>query len=37
MLAEFKWAVEHFQNASNQQPSNSNYVLWLGRAWNRAG
>ena len=35
MLAEFKRAVEHFQNASNQQPSNSNYVLWLGRAWGR--
>jgi tetratricopeptide (TPR) repeat protein len=35
MLAEFKRAAEHFQNAANEQPSNSNYALWLGRAWGR--
>jgi tetratricopeptide (TPR) repeat protein len=35
MLGEFKRAIDHFEKAVDQQPSNSNYALWLGRGWGR--
>jgi tetratricopeptide (TPR) repeat protein len=35
MLGDFKRASEVLEKASNAQPSNSDYALWLGRAYGR--
>jgi tetratricopeptide (TPR) repeat protein len=35
MLADFKKASEMLEQASGAQPSNSDYALWLGRAYGR--
>lgn len=35
MLGDFKKSAEYFQKSVDAEPNNSNYVLWLGRAWGR--
>jgi tetratricopeptide (TPR) repeat protein len=35
MLGQFKPAVDNFQKAQALEPNNSDYALWLGRAWGR--
>lgn len=35
MLGEFKHAVDNFEKAATLDPRNSDYALWLGRAWGR--
>ncbi len=35
MLGDFKKATEALERASGMEPGNSNYALWLGRAWGR--
>lgn len=35
MLGDYKQAVEYFQKLTEIDPTNSDYVLWLGRAWGR--
>jgi len=35
MMGDFKKAVDFFRNAAAIDPSNSDYALWLGRAWGR--
>jgi tetratricopeptide (TPR) repeat protein len=35
MLGQFKQAVDNFEKAAAIDPKNSDYALWLGRAWGR--
>lgn len=35
MMGDFKRAADYFQRAVEAEPENSNYALWLGRAWGR--
>jgi Flp pilus assembly protein TadD len=35
MLADFKKATEFFEKAAGAEADNSNYYMWLGRAWGR--
>jgi tetratricopeptide (TPR) repeat protein len=35
MVGEFKQAADNFQKAAALDPKNSDYALWLGRAWGR--
>jgi tetratricopeptide (TPR) repeat protein len=35
MAGSYKQATEYFQKAVDIDPRNSNYVVWLGRAWGR--
>lgn len=35
MLGDYKRAVEFFEKAAALSPANSDYQLWLGRAWGR--
>ncbi len=35
MLGDFKKATDALERASGMEPGNSNYALWLGRAWGR--
>lgn len=35
MLGEYKQATDNFQKAAALDPKNSDYALWLGRAWGR--
>ncbi|MGA2185598.1 MAG: tetratricopeptide repeat protein [Bryobacteraceae bacterium] len=35
MLGEFRKATEYFEKAAAMAPTNSEYPLWLGRAWGR--
>jgi tetratricopeptide (TPR) repeat protein len=35
MLGQFKPAVDNFEKAAAKDPKNSDYALWLGRAWGR--
>ena len=35
MMGDFKKAVDFFCSAATIDPSNSDYALWLGRAWGR--
>jgi tetratricopeptide (TPR) repeat protein len=35
MMGDFKRAVDYFQRAAEAEPGNSNYSLWVGRAWGR--
>jgi tetratricopeptide (TPR) repeat protein len=35
MLGQFKQAVDNFEKAAALDPKNSDYALWLGRAWGR--
>ena len=35
MLGDFKKATEALERASSLEPNNSDYALWLGRAWGR--
>jgi tetratricopeptide (TPR) repeat protein len=35
MMGDFKKAIDYFQRAAGAEPGNSEYALWLGRAWGR--
>lgn len=35
MLGDYKKATDYFQKAAALEPKNSDYALWLGRAWGR--
>ncbi len=35
MMGDFKKAVDFFQKSTDAEPNNSDYALWLGRAWGR--
>ena len=35
MMGDFKRATDYFQRAVDAAPGNSDYLLWLGRAWGR--
>lgn len=35
MMGDFKKAIDYFQRAADSEPANSDYALWLGRAWGR--
>lgn len=35
MMGDFKRAIDYFQRAVDGEPGNSDYSLWLGRAWGR--
>ena len=35
MLGQFKQATDYFQKAAALEPKNSDYALWMGRAWGK--